>query len=326
MEWFDRLLIAPDDPALDMAIDALSQQADDRHWKPDVVRTINSKLEAIFDQPESVLRSRTTQRGVNTLIDQLLTDTGFPHRSQEYLDLYEGLLNWMALSHVVSEASARKLLRLAEAHLRHRPTQAKEIARELCKWFDHPTLALEELVLDAFDLLINYAVERQDIFDSYREWLGHLLDLPATASWARTSREVWFSIGKWLQPGDDLMRVLQQQLENVISDAAGDPLGRLQPGCRIAIFTLNPAAARRAEGIIQQRNPSVKIDICNDTVLTESAKRLASHADIPVIVSTCLTHALFYGIKPHLQIKPVYPTFQGATSIVRALEDFANGS
>jgi hypothetical protein len=178
------------------------------------------------------------------------------------------------------------------------------------------------LLLDGFDLLINYGAVRHAIYEPYRKWLGHLLDLPTTVTWDRASKEVWLSIGEWLQPGDDLLHPLRQRLTTASAAAVRDPLTNLPSGYLIAVFTLNPAAARRAAEIIQRRNTQVQVQICSDTVLTDGAAKLAGRADVVVIVSTCLTHALFYGIKPYLRKDPVYPSFQGAASIVRSLEEF----
>jgi hypothetical protein len=38
-----------------------------------------------------------------------------------------------------------------------------------------------------------------------------------------------------------------------------------------------------------------------------------------VVVTTCITHALTYGIGPYLR-EPVYPQSSGSTSILRAIE------
>jgi hypothetical protein len=322
-DWFDQLAINPNDAGLEDAVDLLRKEMDDRSWSPDILRATRQRLETIFFENDALLTSHRVQRALTAITDQLLGDTQFPYDDDAYTGLYDMLLDCLVLRHEANETEGRKLLRLMDARLRRQPDHVTTSASDLRGWFAHPSLALESLVLDGFDLLINYGAQRQTIFDLYRKWLDHLLDLPSTVAWERTSQEVWLSIGEWLQPGDDLLRPLRQRLTVIVAAEVQDPLTRLPTGYKIAIFTLNPSAANRAAQIIQRRNPHVHLQINSDTVLTAAASTLASRADIAVIVSSCLTHALFYGIKPYLQRDPVYPSFQGAASIMRELEKFA---
>ncbi|MFV9504019.1 MAG: hypothetical protein AB4911_05570 [Oscillochloridaceae bacterium umkhey_bin13] len=58
---------------------------------------------------------------------------------------------------------------------------------------------------------------------------------------------------------------------------------------------------------------------CADKVLTEQARNLAQTADMAVIFTGCVKHALTYGIGPYVR-DPVYPASVGSTSILRAIE------
>lgn len=322
-DWFERLAADPNDATLEGAVDTLRQELDDRSWPLETLRATRQKLETILSENTELLAGRKVQRAVATVADQLLGDKEFPRPDAAYADLYDALLDCLVFAHYVNENESRKLLRLMDARLRLQPTSWESVANDLRDWFDHPSPALESLLLDGFDLLINYGAEGHTIADLYRTWLGHLLDLPPTVAWDRTSQEVWLSIGEWLRPGEDLLRPLRQRLTTAVATAEKDPLTNLPSGCQIAMFTLNPSAARRAGEIIQRRNADVQVRICSDTVLTDAATNLAIRSDVVVIVSSCLTHALFYGIKPYLRQDPVYPSFHGATSIVRAMEEFA---
>jgi len=322
-DWFERLVADPNDASLNDAVDTLRQSLDDRSWPQEILQATRLKLETILVENEPLLAGREVQRAIAAIADQLLGDEQFPRTDVAYADLYDTLLDCLVLRHEVNDNEGRKLLRLMDARLRRQPSKVETVAHDLRGWFSHPSLALEPLLLDGFDLLINYGAQRHTIFDLYRQWLDQLLDLPTAVAWERASQEVWLSIGEWLQPGDDLLRQLRQRLATVVAASVQDPLTKLPPGYQIAVFTLNPSAARRAGEIIQQRNAQVHMQIRSDTVLTDAAATLASRADVVVIVSTCLTHAVFYGIKPYLQRDPVYPSFQGAASIVHALEEFA---
>jgi hypothetical protein len=323
-DWFERLIADPRDAGLEAAIDTLRQSLDDRSWPQEICHATRVSLERILTENTALFAARVVKRAVAAVADLLLGDKQFPYTDDAYADLYDTLLYCLVFTHDVNENEGRKLLRLMDAQLRRQSSKVGTVATDIQDWFDHPSPVMESLLLDGFDLLINYGAERQAIFDPYRKWLSHLLDLPTTVTWDRSSQEVWLSIGEWLQPGDDLLLPLRQRLETATATVADDPLDNLPPGYRIAIFTLNPSAARRAIEVIKRRNTQVEIAICDAIVLTGTASHLASWADVAVIVSTCLTHAVFYGIKPYLRRNPIFPSFQGATSILRAVEEFAN--
>ncbi|MNC48711.1 hypothetical protein D3C75_978440 [compost metagenome] len=74
---------------------------------------------------------------------------------------------------------------------------------------------------------------------------------------------------------------------------------------------------------LQERNSSLQVRICTDDCLTDRAKEYARNSDISVVVTTCISHALTLGIKEYLQHDPVYPRSSGESSIIDAIEQYA---
>ena len=123
-------------------------------------------------------------------------------------------------------------------------------------------------------------------------------------------------------PNDPLVG-LQRRLSSEIERGVEDPLLRLPDGFRIGIFTLHESSAERASALLRQRHAGLDIRVCAESDMSRSVEALARNSDAAVIVTTCLSHAIFYGIQPLLQHPPVYPAARGSASIMRAVEDFA---
>jgi hypothetical protein len=211
------------------------------------------------------------------------------------------------------------LLQLVDALLRHNPARSMELFPHIAEWLRTPIAALESVALDALELFAEYGITSTLLATWYRTWVSHLLTLP-------THRDTlcltcWLLFGTWIQPGDDLLRDLERALETATAQAPEDPVSKLPVDYRIAIFSFDAAGAKRASDLLLMRNAHLKIDICTEKDLNELAKALARNANLVVIVTTCISHALTYGISPYLATSPVYPMSRGSTSIVRAIED-----
>lgn len=132
----------------------------------------------------------------------------------------------------------------------------------LKRWFARPTPVLENLLLDAFELLVTYSAAREQLTTTCRDWLSHRLELPHSVLWDQVNQEVWLSFGQWLQPGDDLLLLLQRRLEKAAERRIEDPIANLLDGYRISIFTLASSSTDRARDLLMWRNDRLDIRIC----------------------------------------------------------------
>lgn len=204
--------------------------------------------------------------------------------------------------------------------MRRSPGRVSSILKDVERWFSNPIPALEDQLLDAFNLLSDYGVQGGLLTDLCRTWVDAALKAPKGRD--RISLESWLAFMDWIQPGADILMRLQEALARFDNQAAEDPIALLPAGYRIGMFTLRPLSAERAKRMLLARNPQFDIRICAEHDLDESAKSLAKNSDLAIVVTTCITHALTYGIGPYLNHgEPVYPKSSGSTSIIRAIEE-----
>lgn len=318
--WFERLLVAPRDPQVAQSLDPLIEQGGELARA--AVQRLSQLIQEILNRHEELLTDRSAVRAIDAVIDAMLKQDHFPVQDYEYNSLYSLLYECLLWREQKGKEQTEKLLRLAWAILDNEPSRLDTIATELKEWFGRPIPALENQLLDAFDLLLAYGARREHLMELYREWLAYLLDRPLAMPWERARQEIWLSIGEWLQPGQDLLKPLEQRLSARVQ-VDPDPLLRLPNEFRLSIFTLDAPAAERASTVLRKRNPTLDVRICVEKDMNRTVESLARRADAAVVVTTCLTHAISYGIGPLLADKPIYPDSRGSVSIVRAIEEFA---
>jgi hypothetical protein len=311
-EWFELLLTAPDDVRLGPALDTLRVSAADATWSITQVERLEQHLLGLLDAPLTAGRV-LARSAVATLMDSFLGDPRFPR--DEFADLYE-VFYVQLLEQTPSPDRALKLLRLAEGRLRHDSRTNEATLSNLRQWLGTPAPALERRVLDTFELLTEYGITREALADWYLEWISYLLDAPVT--WDRLQMEAWLDFGQWLNVSETLLGRVRQRID-AEEKPAQDPLKRLPDGYRLAIFTLQSSAAERARSLLLARHPRLDIRLCHETEMNAQVRSLAQGVDAAVIVTTCLSHAIFYGIRPLLRSEPIYPESRGSTSIVRAV-------
>lgn len=318
--WFDRLFGAPNDTELAASIETLIGSTDT--LRQESVTALGDCVGKLFNAHSELLSRLDTKRALESIENSLLEEPEFPQSGPEYGTLYQALFDCLIWIAAGGKKQTEKLLRLAGAVLDESPRKFDAVLSDLRQWFTRPTPALEDEVLDAFDLLIAYGARREHLMELYRDWLGHFLDRPASSKWERAQQEVWLSLGEWLQPGNDLLTPLRERLADLVR-AEIDPVAALPQGFRLGIFTLDPRSAERASEILQKRNTSLDIRVCAEKDMNNTVASLARNSDAAVVVTRCLKHAIFYGIGPLLGSKPIYPDSRGSASIVRAVEEFA---
>jgi hypothetical protein len=317
-DWFDLAERSPDDPELFPALDHLAAITDERSWSAKSVAAMADQLLRFLDSP--VHRAHPyAKAAIEQLIAYFLRDEHFPRGEAAYGELYETLYASCLLLSEINESTSRALLRLTEAILRRAPSRRDAVCANFCEWFAHPVPRLEACVLDAFELLGEYGLPGGALSALYRMWAGQMIALPGWRD--RLSLEAWLSFGDWIQPGEDILGPLRRRLDAMRQETVDDPVASLAPGYRIGIFTLRPIAAMRAGEMLRARSVGIDLQICAERDLNDHAVALARNSDLVVVVASCITHALTYGISPYIDGTPVYPTSSGSTSIVRAIEN-----
>lgn len=318
LQWFALACQHPDDPTLAARLDHVVAVADERFWTPQIVGHLNDYLLQVVSTP-GLFAASSIKDALRKLIDIFLQDTEFPRDDEAYADLYELLYMAIVQRRAVNQTISMQLLRFGEAMLRHAPGRRETVNQELHAWFATPIPAIENSLFDAFELLGEYGLPGALLADLYRSWATYILDLPTPRD--RVSLQAWLVFGGWVGAEDYLLGRFREMLRRVVDESPADPIAELPSDYRIAIFTLRPTSGERARTLLLQRNGQLDIRVCCDEVLTEQAKALAQNSDLVVIVTTCISHALTYGIQPYVRGEPVYPASSGTTSIVRGVEE-----
>lgn len=109
---------------------------------------------------------------------------------------------------------------------------------------------------------------------------------------------------------------------------APDRLGPKLANLRIGIYTLTESAARQAASVLSRLAPGVTVQTSSEHVGSAPLKALAENSDLLVITSLSATHAATDFIRAHRPTdKPIcWAAGRGFTSIVRAVENFLEGS
>lgn len=284
-------------------------------WSSEEIQTLADHLNQVTISGD--IARPTLRDAVRRLRNRFIQDSEFPRESAAYTELYESLYTATLEQREVNAATTMALLRLAEARLRQTPAAQATITGHLTSWLNEPMPVLESAAQETLDLLAAYGAQGPALAPWFRSWAEAAIGAPGNPD--RASIEGWLALGEWAQPGEDLLRRIRARLD--ASGATTDDLvASLPSGFQVSIFTLRPESAARVATLLQRRNPGLRIELCDDTVLTERAKNLAQVSDMAVVVTTCITHALTYGIGPHLRA-PVYPQSSGSTSIMRAIEE-----
>jgi hypothetical protein len=312
--WLDAAVTDVDDRRLPRSL-AFIATANDRYWSAERVGELAERLVKLAGEGAALSRPHLRD-AIKRLRDQFLQDSEFPREDAAYADVYEALYTTTLEQWEVNEVTTFALTRLAEARLRRTPYARDSVTSHLLGWLAEPMVALEAAAQEVMEVLAAYGVQGPSLGPWYRSWAEALLAAPR--QFDQLTLESWLLLGEWAQPGADLLDALRARLA-AIGAREDDPVAALPAGYKIGIYTLSPDRVGRVAELLRRRNSNLEVIICDDKLLTERARNLAQSADIAVVVTGCVKHALTYGIGPYLR-DPVYPASAGSTSILRAIE------
>jgi hypothetical protein len=319
LEWLHLVEKDPSNPELLASLDRLSITTDERFWDSEKIKLLCEKL-LNFITDTQLASYRYIKTTLQRLADFFLQEANFPREDEVYADLYETLYMGLLENGEVNQRIGFALLRLAETILRRSPSERERICKNFIDWNKTPIPVLEDWALEAFELLSEYGLTPGLLAQWYREWVSYSLNVPGSRD--RTHLEAWLLWGHWIQPGADLLLKLQESLAPAAQRAIDDPIASLSSGYRITIFSLRVSSSQRTKQLLLARNAMLDVRFCAEKDLNAEAKALAQNSDLVVIVTTCIAHALTYGIGPYLKKEPVYPQASGSTSILRAIEEY----
>lgn len=299
--WFKRLSQQANDPALAHSLTYLVTISDDRFWTSERVTELKDLLFQIV-MDDMLVSLPLVRDALFKLVEFFLRDEAFPRAEHDYQELYDGLYAGLLSKPAREELqNAFLLLRLADALLLTTPSKCVSIWHNLQEWSGEPMKKLESWALEAFEMLIDYGLEPTQLIPWYRTWFEWVQFKQLHRD--RSNLLGWLSLGKVIQPGNDVLYSLQHFLEDLHQQEPVDIIGMLPEGYRICIFSLYQIAANRTRELLLERNQKLDVHICADEVLTNSARSLAQTSNMAVLVTTAMKHALSYGIMPYLDFE-----------------------
>jgi hypothetical protein len=239
--------------------------------------------------------------------------------------VYENLFVLMAMEEYVSVSHLAAFLQVTEARLRLGVSAAeyREATRHVSsaiKAVNSPTVAT--VALDAIEMLVGLPCpsenDRQtvvaDVASVFQRWHRRI-----GRDQAALLQVLGGELGVPLEamvtpPGTGL-------------DAESDNWARLR-GQRIAMYTLNESALRRAAAVLRTLCPDARVETYSDHVGSPSLKTAAIMADVFVIATAAAKHAATTFIEANRpRGRPIrYARGQGSSSLFEALESYLGGA
>ena len=315
-EWFEAFHNEPTAPYLSTSLTSFVAKIESESASDQEIIQLTEGLIGITTVIHSLSKDQ-----INQIVIAILKTERFPCDEAVYQELYEAIYVYLLDQKPTSATQFHALLRFVDALLQKSPTRVMEFLSQLQNLFRIPIPILEEVVLEVFDLFADYGISGQALIQWYRDWITALLNLPTARSMHYL--HLWRSFGQWIQPGADILRQLDAVIHETTLHDETTALMRLSAGYRIGIFTLRKSSAERAKQLLLEQNEGLDIRICTEKDLSPQVQALAQNSDVVLIVTSCITHALTYGIAPYLEDeRRIYVNGGGSSSLIQALEHY----
>jgi hypothetical protein len=248
------------------------------------------------------------------LLQFILDNHEIPQQT-EVVDFYQVLLMSITDGEKTQQRSLA-LLKLFDGILQNKPSELEECINTFHKWFMDPNQFLQPNAIETLDLLVYYGATSYRVYDWFSRWARELLNQPSNFSY--TDLLVWRSFCEWLKI-PDIEKEFDKYLEKQDIAVKNNPIVDFKENFQIAIFTFDVEAAKRAKKLLLEMNPKLDIRICEEKVNSKTVESLARNADMSVVVTTCLSHSIWYAIDSLVKNKVVLPKSRGAASIIDAI-------
>lgn len=313
-DWFRVVQQTPDLPELVQAFDQLSDEWNPTDWTNQEFSELANYLADITNEQ---YRQQTIYRSaIQRLTNACINADDFPRQQAEAADVYEFLLLFVEQDeHTTTNTDL--LLRLQEALLANRISALSEAIERLQDWFSQPRPIFQDQMLEALELLAQYGAEPNSLYQWVRTWADDMSRSPVVEA---TTLSVWMTFARWIKADESLIGLLEERFAQQ-QEQFTDHLALLPDKTQIAIFTFDEAAAKRARDILLERNPNLDVRICTEHVNNKRVQVLAEKSDYVVLVTTCISHAIWYAVEPLTGDRLVLPRSRGASSILRALDE-----
>lgn len=313
--WFNAFLEGDNFDRLEEELTAMDTQQGNIVWSISALSKLSDIIAMVGVESLSSPQKKLLQTALPMFITELLQDERFPN--EKATDLYEYTREILYIHGKRNENNTGFLLRLTEGLLLLDMTKVDVYWNQVESWFHlPPTSRISAYALEALELFKEYGHSDDMLQLVWANWCGTLLDRIS----APTVIHSWLDIGKSISADPTILAVLA---EKISAKTEKDPLSTL-PSMVITIYSLREKPAQRAASRIMSRNPNIKVRICTDSKLTPEAKSYARNSDLIILVTTCMSHTLTYGIAPFVEENLIYARSSGETGIIEALEQYVH--
>ena len=195
LEWFDYVEMSSDQATISTVQNRLSANKDISSWAKETIIQVGEKLFTYLDSNSSNA-SQHYRDVLQYFVEAFLADNGFPRMEEYYIDIYEILYMGIIEKLHINQTYGLAIIRLAEAILIQAPKKCEKVFHELYAWCKQPIPALEDWVLETFDLFAEYGLPQGLLINWYRDWLSTILNTPRSRE--RAKLQTWQQFGYWI--------------------------------------------------------------------------------------------------------------------------------
>lgn len=310
-EWLSRL----DDTEFDAVATARQAASDWRLPDTPLDPAVAERLAKQISETPSGLPEERLGEALPYFVQWAQADPRWPREG--FRGVYVELLVRIALSARRGEAVLRSAARLFEGALR--------CGLGAAQYRD---------VLDAIETIAVEGVSRANAYD-----VLELVDVAQSVSPSDPARlhsliidvtSVLRSLGPRLSEGQQIA-ILALAQEAGLARPVAAQAAPTDEGLRwllarkiVGIYTLTETAGRQAEAILQSAVPDIVVELNHDHAASSALAALVARSDLMVVAWASAKHAATEFIKARRGARPlVYAAGRGASSIVRAIEDWA---
>lgn len=234
--------------------------------------------------------------------------------------VYESTYVVIAVDPQVSLPQTGALVRIAQARLKLgvSRTEYADILAQLgsaLQAVDSPAVA--DLALEALEMLVTEACP-----DGERRQQFAIEVIGIFQRWYKRIDRAQFALLQELAKELRMVIALGDLAKDISEGQESSEWAQLD-GKRVAMYSLQESALRRAALVIQELSPGVRVDTFSDHVGSPALKKASTAADIFIIATGAAKHAATTFIEDHRpkDQKPLYARGQGSASLLSALQE-----
>jgi len=234
--------------------------------------------------------------------------------------VYESLYVAIAVDPQVSLPQTGALVRITQARLELgvSKTEYADILAQLgsaLQAVDSPAVA--DLALEAFEMLVTEACP-----DGERRQQFAIEVIGIFQRWYKRIDRAQFALLEELAEELRMAGAMGDLAKDISEGQESSEWAQLHSK-RVAMYSLQESALRRAALVIEELSPGARVDTFSDHVGSPALKKASTTADIFIIATGAAKHAATTFIEDHRpkDRKPLYARGQGSASLLSALQD-----